>query len=228
MNYTERHHAFLSAAYYRELRDSALPRWSEAFRMATQLYAQQRGSRMAQRALRDGQPLDFATYRAYSEWRASDASVLGVRTRTEVVVDGADKLSRIYNCAWSAQYIEMGLEDGGMAYCDDLDRSIARGFNPDLRYEVEQTQYHGCECCIHRQCDAHLELQVEPPRDGVKPFEYHCAHLYYTYLRTLSAIYGDAGAALSARVLKAFAEQYGEDAADGLRKYQDTDFDHIN
>ena len=64
--------------------------------MATQLYAQQRGSRMAQRALRDGQPLDFATYRAYSEWRASDASVLGVRTRTEVVVDGADKLSRIY------------------------------------------------------------------------------------------------------------------------------------
>lgn len=77
MNYTERHHAFLSAAYYRELRDSALPRWSEAFRMATQLYAQQRGSRMAQRALRDGQPLDFATYRAYSEWRASDASVLG-------------------------------------------------------------------------------------------------------------------------------------------------------
>lgn len=227
MKYTERHHAFISATYYRELRDGALPRWSEAFRMATQIYAQQRGSRMAQRALRDGQQLDFATYRAYSEWRASAAAELGVTTRVETEQTGRDQLSRIYDCAWCAQYREMGLEDGGVAYCDDLDRSIARGFNPDLRYEVEQTQYCGRECCIHRQCDAHPERRVEAPHDGVRPFEYHCAHLYHSYRRTLSAIYGEAGVELSARVLAAFAARYGQPAADGIAAYRDEDFDHI-
>lgn len=227
MIYTERHHAYLSATYYRLLRDSGLSRWAEAFRMATQLYAQQRGSRMAQRALRDGQPLDFATYRAYGEWRASDASMLGVATRVQAEPDGPDLRSVIYNCAWCAQYVQMGLEEGGAAYCDDLDRSIARGFNPDLRYEVEQTQYRGRACCVHHQRDAHLDRRVNPPEDGVKPFEYHCAHLYHSYLRTLRAIYGPAGEALGERALEAFARQYGRQAADELLKYRDTDFDHI-
>lgn len=227
MNYTELHHAFLSAAYYRELRSSALPRWSEAFRMATQLYAQQRGSRMAKRALRDGQALDFAAYRAYSEWRGSDPAELGMTTRVETSADGPDQRSRIYNCAWSARYKEMGLEDGGVAYCDDLDRSIARGFNPDLRYEVAQTQYHGCECCVHIQRDARLDRHVEPLLDGVKPFEYHCAHLYHSYRRTLCDIYARAGAELSHRVIESFADRYGYMPAYTLLTYSDFDFDRI-
>ena len=50
----ERHHAFLAAEYYRVLLERFGARGRAAFVLATQRYGEQRGSRMAQRAIRDG------------------------------------------------------------------------------------------------------------------------------------------------------------------------------
>ena len=68
MALTERHHAFISACFYKELLHACPGNGEATFVMAAQRYGEQRGSRMAQRAIRDGRVLDFAAYCAYGEW----------------------------------------------------------------------------------------------------------------------------------------------------------------
>ena len=66
--FTEKHHAFIAATFYDLLTKRYGQRGEAAFILATQRYAEQRGNRMAQRAIRDGKPLTFSTYREYGEW----------------------------------------------------------------------------------------------------------------------------------------------------------------
>jgi len=228
MTFTERTHAFISASFYRLLKEEDLVNYRAVFRMATQLYAQQRGSRMAQRALRDGQELDFATYLAYGEWEYTGQGTQGLNTDSAVFVEGDDLKIHAFNCPWAAEYKELGLEDGGFDYCDDLDISIARGFNPDLTYEVPQTQYHGVEYCVHTIRNVDLQKQVVKDPANLMPFEYHCAHIYHTFSRLMSAVYGEKGEQVSVRVMEEFAATYGQESADKLQGFRNKDFNHIN
>ena len=59
----------------------------------------------------------------------------------------------------------------------------------------------------------------------MKSFEYHCAHSYWTYSETATAIFGAEGQQAAAQVLKDFAQEYGEQLADTLVGYRDVDFD---
>ena len=52
--FTEKHHAFIAATFYDLLTKRYGQRGEAAFILATQRYAEQRGNRMAQRAIRDG------------------------------------------------------------------------------------------------------------------------------------------------------------------------------
>ncbi|EHO80828.1 hypothetical protein [Fusobacterium ulcerans] len=45
--FTEKHHAFIAASFYKELVGTYEKQGEQAFVMATQRYAEQRGSRMA-------------------------------------------------------------------------------------------------------------------------------------------------------------------------------------
>lgn len=228
ITFTERTHAYLSASFYRHLKAENYHNYRAVFRMATQLYAQQRGSRMAQRALRDGHELDFATYRAYGEWTYTEEGIKGLGTDAKVSFEGQDLKIDAYNCPWAAQYKAMGLEDGGCDYCDDLDPSIARGFNPDLKYEVTQTQYHGVDSCIHILHDSKPEKQLQRDPANLRPFEYHCAHVYHTFARLMAAVYGPQGEQLSQQVLADLAAEYGQDHADKLLEYSSVDFNYID
>ena len=55
MEFNERVHAYIAAKYYVHLTEHFGERGKKAFLHATQYYALQRGRRMAQRAIRDGQ-----------------------------------------------------------------------------------------------------------------------------------------------------------------------------
>ena len=151
--FTERHHTFISATFYLIVKGEGYHNYRDAFRMAVHLYAQQRGSRMAQRALRDGRPLDFASYRYYAEWQYRPQILAEMPDASSWVAEGRDAKITIRSCPWSSQYIEMDLSDGILDYCADLDQSLARGFNPEIVYEVQQTMHNGNDCCIHYQRD---------------------------------------------------------------------------
>ena len=61
MGFNEKVHAYIAAKYHCHLLSAFGDRGRMAFIHGTQYYAEQRGRRMAQRAIRDGQPPPPAT-----------------------------------------------------------------------------------------------------------------------------------------------------------------------
>ena len=72
MELTERHHACIAALYYSELENREIENRRDIFVFATRMYGEGRGRRMALRAMRDGQPLSFSSYKRYGEWRNTE------------------------------------------------------------------------------------------------------------------------------------------------------------
>lgn len=223
MGFNEKVHAYIAAKYYLYLTEKFGERGERAFLHATQYYALQRGRRMAQRAIRDGKELTQETYNYYGEWVNTDEiKVLGCANKMEETEDGALKITV---CPWHTQFKEMGLPKAGIAYCQDLDSSISRGFNPYLGYKVDQT-LHTADCCIHRLTSGNIGEGSGKGKnpEGLRSFEYHCAHSYWAYNEVTVAIFKEEGEWVSSKVLSDFAADYGQEMADTLLKYKDTNF----
>ena len=233
-NFTERHHAYISAMYYKLMKEQNFHDFREVFVKATSTYAMQRGQRMALRALRDGRPLNFASYRYYGEWVYTEQSLQEAaqngKLPTEVSVQGDDVVMKIHACPWSDQYLDMGLLDGAMDYCKDLDVAIARGFNPQLTYQVNKVMHQNKDYCLHCQQGASMGLEQaygDKNFDNVKSFDYHCAHVYYTFSSVMLSVYGALGQHLNAQVLSDFSNTYGSEMADVLVSFRHTDWNSI-
>lgn len=232
-NFTERHHAFISAMFYKILTEKFNKRGEQAFIMATQRYAEQRGSRMAQRAIRDGKNLDFKTYVEYGEWNFTEETIeeienLGIENQIEVLSYTPDYNYNVYACPWSIQYKELDLIDGACIYCAHLDNSIARGFNPYLDFKTTQTIHKTTHCNFVLK-DANLDINdsVEKDEKNIKPFEYHCGHIYKTFSDIVIGIFNTDGLLISSKVLELFANKYGKDMSDKLISYRNIDFNII-
>ena len=115
MEFNERVHAYIAAKYYVHLTEHFGERGKKAFLHATQYYALQRGRRMAQRAIRDGQKLTQATYNYYGEWvNTESAKEEGISNIMTPDGNGALKITR---CPWYTQFHDMGLTEAGWADC---------------------------------------------------------------------------------------------------------------
>ncbi len=178
---------------------------------------------MAQRAIRDGQPLTQATYNYYGEWVNTDEiRAEGIANQMDTTPEGTLKVTR---CPWHTQFKEMGLSEAGAEYCRHLDSAISRGFNPYLGYEVEQT-LHTSDCCIHRLLTGNISEGSERGKNpaGLKDFAYHCAHSYWAYNEVTAAIFQAEGERVNVQVLRDFTEDYGQEMADTIWSYRNTNF----
>ena len=105
MGFNERVHAFIAAKYYVRLTEQFGERGKQAFIHATQYYAEQRGRRMAQRAIRDGMELTYETYRQYGEWQSTqemiDAGCANYRTFEQIE---PDCIIHVHRCPWHVQF----------------------------------------------------------------------------------------------------------------------------
>ena len=225
LEYTEYQHAFISAMFYKKLKGLG-DRGIAAFVLATQRYAEQRGSRMAQRAISLGMPLDFTSYFALGEWDFSEFFKKNIKG-DHVTVDnyGKDYVFNICACAWHEQYKEMELIDGAHIYCAHLDVALARGFNPYLDFSVTQTMHvPGNDKCTFVLKEANVLGPVKKLSEWVMPFEYHCAHVYHTFREVTESIFCSEGTLIASEVIKEFSEAYGKESADRLIRYKDTNF----
>ena len=137
-SFDETSHAFLSACFYRLLKEGGYHDAVCVFRFAVRLYAQERG----------GRPLDFASYLHYCEWSYTPPIAEAYEGCSSNWEEGGDLCSRVEACPWGDCYLRLGLADGVQDYCADLDTSIARGFNPELRYEMRQQVQDGRALCL--------------------------------------------------------------------------------
>ena len=223
MGFNEKVHAYIAAKYYVYLTQTFGDRGREAFVHATRNYAMQRGRRMAQRAIRDGQPLTQATYNDYGEWvPTQERTAAGQGNQSPAMTDGSLHITR---CPWHAQFVEMGLQEAGMAYCRVLDSAISQGFNPELGYVVEQT-LHTHDCCIHRLTSGPISEGAQRGKNpaGLRDFAYHCAHSYWSYREVCTAIFGKEGQDVARRVLEDVCRDYGQDMTDVLLSYETVNF----
>lgn len=226
MGFTELSHAFIAAKYYVYLKEIFSDRGEAAFLHATRYYGEQRGRRMAQRAIRDGKPLTYETYCQYGEWvNTEEVKAQGLGNQSETTSLNPDFQIHIHVCPWHTQFKNMGLPEAGLLYCKDLDASISRGFNPEIRYEVSQT-LHDHDYCIQTIRNAGLTLESNMAKNpaGLRSFEYHCAHSYWAYREVCEAIFGEEGTRIAERVLDDFAAEYGKKMADTLAGYARTNF----
>ena len=123
--FNERVQAYIVARYYVRLKGAFGEQGLKVFQLATRTYAEQRGHRMAQQALADGQPLTIETYHRYGEWVSSDeCRRKGEDLQQQVIWDAPYYTFHVTRCPWSIQFRDMGLQEAGIAYCKDLDASL--------------------------------------------------------------------------------------------------------
>ena len=215
----ERHHAYLIGLFYQVLRERRGADGIHCFVKATQFIAEQRGRRMALRALRDGKPLDYSTYMAYGEISFT------LPNESQSVGEGLDCQLQVSRCVWQQVFQEMGLTDCGLTYCPQIDRGIVRGFNPDLQFELKST-LHDSPCCDLVFKEAAL-YAVEPPEDGKRSWNYHCGHYYYGYSRCIQMVFADREE-LVRQVEEQFAQQYGKSALEAVLRWKTVCFEDID
>lgn len=227
MGFNEKVHAYIAAKYYQYLLECFGERGKMAFIHATQYYAEQRGRRMAQRAIRDGAPLTPSNYYRYGEWvNTEDVKAEGCANAMAYQAYQPEAVLHITKCPWHTQFQEMGMNTtAGAEYCRHLDNSIVRGFNPYLTYEVDQT-LQTAPYCIHRMknvdFDAATNLAKNP--ENLRSFEYHCAHSYWAYAEVTKAIFREEGQHICDNVLRDFEADYGTPMAEIMKGYSNVNF----
>ncbi len=240
MGFNEKLHAYIAARFYVRLTHSFGKKGKAAFIFATQYYAEQRGRRMAMRAIQDGQPLTYETYRAYGEWESTkEMQEEGCANRSITVSTDPVYQFHVTVCPWHEEFKALGLEEAGLVYCAHLDNSIARGFNPYLVYEVPMT-LHNCPFCVQKvsnlqglapgqkeQGASFDPSKARPEPDRRRGFTYHCAHSYWSYARCVTRIFGRAGHQLADEVLEDISSEWGASYSTMLLKYRSEDFERI-
>ncbi len=222
MEFNEFHHAYLCGSYYdvfqRCCGENAVP----AFIKATELYGEQRGHRMALRALRDGNELTYGAYFHYAEWQATPGFACIERTTENGVM-----LSENFRCPWHTMLGEMGLSECGAVYCRHIDASLVRGFNPALRFEIRSTLHTSTSCRLYFHVGTDRREVSDHEEQLVYPMEYHCAHLFWTFFYVAEAVFGKRTAEeIRREVLRRFAEHYSQAAVEVLLAYADEDFSY--
>lgn len=224
--FNEMSHAYIAARFYQLLVEKFGDRGVKAFNHGTQYYGTQRGRRMAQRAIRNGKDLTYETYCQYGEWENTEfAKSKGIENQTDVISTSPDFHMEIRVCPWHELFKEIEEVEGGHEYCKYLDASIARGFNPDLVYEVPETLHKSDKCTqIIRDVNFDENTDTTKKMEYVKDFDYHCAHSFWAYSEVVEGIFGLEGREISTKVLEDFGERYGREAADIIMKYKYTNF----
>ena len=119
--FNEQVQAFIIVLFYRELKKCFGARGVQAFVQGTQSYGEQRGRRMAQRAIRAGEELTLETYLRRGEWvNTEKIRAEGIANKAELT-DAAPEYSAAYPdyikkvtvCPWHEQFKEMDALEAG-------------------------------------------------------------------------------------------------------------------
>jgi hypothetical protein len=232
-SFSEHHHALLFGLVAREIIARVGQEAGEAaVRAAVRRYGEQRGRRMALRAVANGDELSMTSFLTYGEWRSGTG--LG---QQELGEEGSHVRMTVPRCAWALTWMEADLSLYGRLYCQEIDQALVRGFNPDLIIDVNKTQTNDGEPCdfLYHQAAlltgdtlAHVrEKSASMASRTVMPWEYHCGHLYKVFDGILTEKFGEAGQEAVRAGLDEFAARFGEKAAQVVLSYREMDFDKV-
>ncbi len=222
--FNESVHAFISAVFYKQLVDKFPNNGEKTFILATQRYGEQRGSRMAQRTIRDGRELDFINYNKYGEWSFTRDDL----SSTNLISLSPHYHYEVFKCPWHEQFKKMDALTGARVYCDHIDKAISRGFNPCLQFEVNKV-LHTDGYCDFVQKNANIDKNTDISKniENEMPFTYHCGHIFKTFSEVIKSIYKEEGVSVIDNVKEELLKEYGQDMLDELLSYEKVDFNYL-
>lgn len=211
------HHAMLFAWIAKAAIESFGADGEGAVLAGVRHYGEQRGRRMALRIQADGQKNDLLGYLLYGELKFEDtANVFEIIQKSPYFEFHAQK------CAWNNIWRENNVLEYGRYYCQEIDVSILRGFNPGFRFEVDGTMTNGAPHCRFLFYGGKLGLldslrylwRKRRLGDSAKrSWEFHVAELYNTFLETLSQEFGKSGRQAVQSAMDVFKNEYGAELA---------------
>lgn len=226
---TIEHHAVLYALLEKEALEQCGERGRHAMTEATAAYGTERGRRMRAHALANGDPATPFTYLAYGEWSPKPGQMEVVDFSVQ-----PNYITHVKKCEWCRCWALHGLMEYGKAYCQNVDKCIAHGYDPDFDLGVHSLMSAGdnvCEFDYGFTMTPALQEELANIRKRIgtsaqKDFNYHTAHLWSTCRRVLLEQLGaEQGADVADAALFSFTRRFGSAYTDAILALQDVNFD---
>lgn len=224
-------HAVLYALLMRHAVKQAGQQGRDAMREATAVYGLERGGRMRQRALANGDTPNALSYMAYGEWSAEPGAMIVEEQKDQTLY-----VSHVHKCEWCRWWKQHKLLEYGKAYCENVDVNIAHGFDPDFHLQVNSLLSAGAPYCefgygfvLDDEKRGQLAEMTQRLGDSARrDFNYHVAHLYYTCRRVLLEKLGnELGADVADAAFFDFTRMFGAAYATAVAAYAQENFESI-
>ena len=228
MNQIEQH-AILFALLSRQAITLAGEAGKEAILKGMTAYGNERGARMAKRALANGEELTTMTNQAYGEWKPDYVGQMDFGTvRTEPTLQ-----TYIAKCAWCDAWKKHDLLEYGKYYCVNVDNAVYQCFRSDfvctpittsLSWGGERCEFDWGHPLTAEEAVALPEKKKELGTSCMRDFDFHTAHLLYTVGNTLKAELGETGATAVENAIGEFIALFGQEYYDALGEINHEEF----
>jgi hypothetical protein len=214
------HHATLFALLAKHTIDTFGERGKQVIIASVYKYGNERGKRMAKRAIANGDKLDLVNSQAYGEWKPEPNEMeKGVICNEPTLVTGTTK------CPWCDNWEKHHLLEYGKYYCINIDEAVFNGFCSDYHVEVIKTLSWGADSCefdwkspMDAEDRNRLLYKKEVLGDScIKDFNYHTSHIFYTVSETLREEFGQQGNQIVADAVQQFISIFGEQYFDAFK-----------
>ncbi len=218
---TIEHHALLFALLAKYAIEGCGEEGKTAVLEGVRRYGEERGRRMARRALEHGDALDLVSNQAYGEWRPEPGQMENRIVQTEPTL-----ITVATKCAWCDTWKKYGMLDYGKYYCLPIDDAVYRGFRSDFSVTTLSNLSWGAECCefdwglpLNKENEGRLQRKrVELGDSCVRDFDFHTAHLFHTLGNVLKDSLGEKGKRAVDEAVQQFAAIFGKEYAALLEK----------
>ena len=221
-------HAVLYALLEKEAVEQAGEAGRTAMTEATAQYGLERGRRMRAHALEHGDEVNSFTYLAYGEWSPKPGQMeVGEAPEIELYT------THVTKCEWCRCWNKHNLMEYGKAYCQNVDKCIAHGYDPDFDLGVNSLMSAGdavCEFGYGFVMTPELREKLAEIRQRIgtsaqKGFNYHTAHLWVTCRRVLCEQLGEtAGNDIADAALFDLTRRFGSGYTEAILALKDLDF----
>jgi hypothetical protein len=108
-------------------------------------FALRRGERIAEKVKSAGKPLAFKNFLVYG-----DMDSTGVTDGMTPGIEDGDLVLEIKHCEFNRGAEAVGLSEYAYHYCKYIDTALLKGYNPDLKLEVQKNMSAGDDVCLFR------------------------------------------------------------------------------
>ncbi|MCB2294835.1 L-2-amino-thiazoline-4-carboxylic acid hydrolase [Clostridium algoriphilum] len=218
---TIKHHAVLFALFAKYTIKGFGEKGKEVIYSGVENYGHERGKRMAERAIANGDVLDFVNYQAYGEWvPEKDEMEFGIlKTEPEFV-------SNVTKCEWCQSWKKYNLLDFGKYYCINIDAAVFNGFNEEFDMKATSNLSFGSDHCEFHwrnpmNKDDIIKLTQKKEKLGTsctRNFNFHTSHLLHSMSKTLNdRLFEDAQLIIN-KVLQEYVLLFGKKYLDVLNR----------